>query len=348
MSAFDQHNEHFTVLASIQIPRVMKVVGWILISASVVAAAFLVFVPWVQTTYGNGSVTALNPNDRLQEINALVSGRIQEWYVRDGSHVKVGEPIVRIVDNDPNLIERLEAERLQVVAKLTASESAVETAEIDARRMQDLFGQGLASQRESEQARIRVEELRSRVAEASAELSRVDVNLSRQSLQIVRAPRDGVILRLAAGDSATYVSAGDVVATFVPDNAVRAVEMFIDGRDVALVRPGAKVRLQFEGWPVVQFSGWPSVAIGTFGGEVAAVDPSATTAGTFRVLVTEDPDDPHPWPSQDFVRFGSNSRGWILLETVSVGYEIWRQLNNFPPDFKADAGAGSVQGAGSS
>ncbi|HBS34813.1 MAG TPA: RND transporter, partial [Parvularcula sp.] len=103
-----------------------------------------------------------------------------------------------------------------------------------------------------------------RVAEVEAELNRADVNISRQSAQIVRAPRDGVILRVNAGDAATFVDAGQEVASFVPAGVARAVEIFIDGRDVALVKPGAKARLQFEGWPAVQFSGWPSVAIGTF------------------------------------------------------------------------------------
>jgi multidrug resistance efflux pump len=208
--------------------------------------------------------------------------------------------------------------------------------------MRELFDEGLAARREYEQARIRVEELRSKVAEAAAELTRADVNLSRQSVQMVRAPRDGVILRVFAGDAATFVKAGDVVATFVPDNADRAVELFIDGRDVALVREGAKVRLQFEGWPVVQFSGWPSVAIGTFGGVVTAIDPSAQANGRFRVLVSEDPEDEHAWPDRRFVRFGSKARGWILLNEVSVGFELWRQLNNFPPELPGVPASGST------
>lgn len=332
--------DHFRTLARQRPPRVTQAVGWMLGILVVSVTVFLILVPWVQTTSGFGSVTALNPNDRLQEINALVPGRIREWYVRDGSHVNVGDPIVRIADVDPQLLERLRTERTQVVAKLRAAESAVNTALIDANRMRDLFDQGLAARREYEQARIRVEELRSRVAEAAAELSRVDVNLSRQSVQIVRAPRDGVILRVFAGDAATFVSAGDVVATFVPDAADRVVELFIDGRDVALVTPGAKVRLQFEGWPVVQFSGWPSVAVGTFGGTVTAVDPSADRSGKFRVLVTEDQGETTPWPDQRFVRFGSNARGWILLETVPVGYEIWRRLNNFPVELPAGSSPG--------
>ncbi|MEO0398116.1 MAG: efflux RND transporter periplasmic adaptor subunit [Pseudomonadota bacterium] len=320
----------------------IRVVALMLAVASVSVITFLGFTPWVQTTAGPGAVTALNPNDRLQEINALVPGRIQEWYVRDGSRVKQGDPIVKIVDNDPLLLDRLNAEKDQVLAKLEAARTAVRTAQIDLRRMKGLYDKGLAARREFEQAQIRVEELRGRVAEAAAEANRIDVNLSRQSAQIVRAPRDGVILRVNAGDAATFVSAGQVVATFVPENVTRAVELFIDGRDVALVQPGAKVRLQFEGWPAVQFSGWPSVAVGTFGGEVVAIDPSADANGRFRVLVTEDMGDPFPWPDTSYVRFGASARGWVLLETVSVGFELWRQLNNFPPEF-----AETVRTAGS-
>ncbi|WP_375206978.1 HlyD family secretion protein [Hyphococcus sp.] len=337
----ERHIRHFKTLASIRTPRLISAVA-IMLSAGVAAAlVFLVFTPWVQTSAGAGVVTALNPNDRLQEINALVSGRIVEWHVREGSAVKSGDPIVRIVDNDPLLIERLEAERAQVIAKIDAAKVAQKTASLDYDRMKTLFEKGLSSRREFEQAQIRVESLRTQVADAEAQLNRIDVNISRQSMQIVRAPRDGVIIRMQAGDTATFVNAGDVIATFVPENVERAVELFIDGRDVALVRPGSKVRLQFEGWPVVQFSGWPSVAVGTFGGVVAAIDPSADASGRFRVLIIEDETDPNPWPDERYIRFGAGARGWVLLERVSVGYELWRQLNNFPPKFPADANMGA-------
>lgn len=330
---FKQHGDVFTTLNKIQPPRVARVIGWCLIISFVLVGLFLIYVPWVQTASGPGTVTALNPNDRMQEINALVSGRIQEWYVRDGSRVRVGDPIVRIVDNDPQLLQRLQSEREQVMAKFTAAETALEIAQIDKRRMERLFDEGLSARREFEQARIRVEQLRSDVAQVAAELTRVDVNLSRQSVQIVRAPRDGVILRVNAGDAATFISTGQVVATFVPDNAERALEIYVDGRDIALVRDGAPVRIQFEGWPVIQISGWPSVAVGTFSGHVIAIDPSAQASGRFRILVQEDADTGVPWPDRRFVRFGSKARAWVLLDQVSVGFELWRQLNNFPPNF---------------
>ena len=335
MASFDYHGEAFTTMNAIRPPRVARVLGIGLVFCMAVVTLFLIYVPWVQTASGPGAVTALNPNDRMQEINALVSGRIQEWYVRDGSRVKVGDPILRIVDNDPQLLQRLRAEREQIMAKLSAAQTALDIAQIDKLRMQNLFDQGLSARREFEQARIRVQQLRADVAQAGAELSRVDVNLSRQSVQIVRAPRDGVILRVNAGDAATFVSAGQVVATFVPDNAERALEIYIDGRDIALVREGAPVRIQFEGWPVIQLSGWPSVAVGTFSGQVIAIDPSAQASGRFRVLVEENSDTGAPWPDRRFVRFGSKARAWVLLEEVSAGYEVWRQLNNFPPNFPA-------------
>lgn len=340
MSIREKDKAYFKTLGAQKTPRVMRVVAWLVVISIAAAALFLSYVPWVQTSTGFGTVTALNPNDRLQEINALVSGRIQEWFVRDGSPVKVGDPIVRIADNDPRLVERLMAERAQVVAKLEAANQAQSTAEIDMNRMRGLFDEGLASRREYEQARIRVEELRSRVAEAAAELTRAEINLSRQSVQVVRAPRDGIILSVNAGDAATFVDTGDIVASFVPNDVERAVELFIDGRDVALVTPGAKVRLQFDGWPIVQFSGWPSVAVGTFGGIVAVVDPSAQTNGRFRIIVTEDLADPVPWPDQRFVRFGSTARGWVLLNTVKTGFEVWRRLNDFPPNLPGQPAPG--------
>ena len=343
MATLKEDMAHFTTLATIRVPRVMRVVLFMILASIIIAVAFLIYVPWVQTTSGQGVVTTLSPNERKQDINALVPGRIEEWYVRDGSTVKKGDPIVRIADIDPNLIERLQAERAQIALQLDAAKSALATARIDERRARELFEAGLAARRDFEQAQIRINEREGQVAAAQAALNRADVNLSRQSVQIVRAPRDGFIQSLNAGDAATYINAGDVLATFVPDGAVRVVEIFIDGRDVALVRPGDQTRIQFEGWPAVQFSGWPSVAVGTFGGRVISVDQSAQVDGRFRVLIAEEKLDGYGWPEERYVRFGAAVQAWVLLETVPVGYEIWRQLNNFPPQLPAPTSNGKTQ-----
>ena len=336
MATLEQDMAHFTTLKEIKLPRTFRTTFMLLLIGAIGVVAFLIYVPWVQNVGGRGVITTLNPNERQQDINALVSGRIEEWFVRDGSAVKKGDPIARIADIDPQLIQRLEAERAQVAVQLQAAKSAQATAEIDLRRMRELFEAGLAARRDYEQAQIRVDQMRSSVAEAQANLARTNVSLSRQAIHLVTAPRDGVIQSINGGDAATYINAGDVLATFVPNNSERVIEIFLDGRDVGLVYIGAPARIQFEGWPAVQFSGWPSVAVGTFPGEVIAVDQSAQVDGQFRVLIKERiVEGEERWPNERFVRFGAAAQAFVLLETVPVGYEVWRQLNNFPPELPA-------------
>ncbi|MEM0984657.1 MAG: HlyD family efflux transporter periplasmic adaptor subunit [Pseudomonadota bacterium] len=345
MQSFDQHSNAFKTLSSIRMPKVITSIAALLILVVGAAALFVSLVPWVQTASGIGVVTALNPDDRDQDINALVSGRIDEWFVRDGSAVKRGDPIVKLSDNDPQLLDRLKAERSQVELQLEAAQSALVTAQRDNRRMTSLLADGLVSQRDTEQASLKVDDFRGRIAELNAQLNRLDVGLSRQSEQIVRAPRDGFILSVNAGDTSTYVSTGQTLARFVPDSPERVLQININGRDIALIQPGAEARIEFEGWPAVQFSGWPSVAVGTFSGKVVAVDPSAQPDGRFRVIIAEDPDAEIPWPEERFVRFGAGARAWILLETVPLGYELWRQMNAFPPTLPANtASTRSEQG----
>ncbi|MEL7198602.1 MAG: HlyD family efflux transporter periplasmic adaptor subunit [Pseudomonadota bacterium] len=331
-AALETDMAHFKTLDSIKLPRIFRAIFFIILAGLIAAIIFMIYVPWVQTTGGRGVVTTLNPNERQQEINAAVGGRIEEWFVRDGSQVKKGDPIARIADIDPNLIQRLEAERAQVEIQLNAARSAQSTAEIDMRRARELFESGLIARRDYELAQIKIDEMRGRVAEAQANLTRTETTLSRQSEQLVVAPRDGFIQSVNSGDAATVVSAGAVLATFVPEATERVIEVFVDGRDVGLVSPGDTARIQFEGWPVLQASGWPSIAVGTFGGIVTSVDQSAQPDGRFRVLISEDTSQENAWPGEQFARFGASVQAWVLLETVPVGYEIWRQLNNFPPE----------------
>lgn len=165
---------------------------------------------------------------------------------------------------------------------------------------------------------------------AVAELTKIDVRIARQATQRVQAPIDGVVLRVLARQGAEMVKAGDVLMELVPESGHNVVELWVDGNDAPLVSPGRKVRLQFEGWPALQFIGWPSIAVGTFGGEVLVVDASDNGRGEFRALVQADPASPS-WPEQRYLRQGVRANGWILLDRVTLGFEIWRQFNGFPP-----------------
>ncbi|MEO0336089.1 MAG: HlyD family efflux transporter periplasmic adaptor subunit, partial [Pseudomonadota bacterium] len=289
----------------------------------------LALTPWQQTSIGQGKVTALDPNDRPQFITANVKGIIEAWQVQDGQYVRKGDTIVRIKDNDPNYLFRLEAARDAAVAKFEAAKESSTTARLNYRRQLKLEKEGLSSRKEFEKAKITYKKLISEEASAASSLAKAEVDLSRQSLQEIVAPRDGRILRILQGSGSVNIKAGEKLVEFVPTTDKHVVEVFIDGNDLPLVEVGREVRLQFEGWPAVQFRGWPSVAVGSFGGVVSAVDPSVAENGRFRVLVSPDPNDIE-WPDRTILRQGARAVGLILLEQVSLGYEIWRKVNGFP------------------
>lgn len=163
-----------------------------------------------------------------------------------------------------------------------------------------------------------------------ADLLKLETRLARQQTQTIAAPRDGTVLRLLANPNAELVKAGQALAVLVPDTEQRAVELWVDGNDLPLIVTGSRVRLQFEGYPAVQFGGWPEFSVGSFGGRVALIDATDDGKGHFRVLVSPDPDD-IPWPDTRFLRQGVRANGWILLGRVTLGYEMWRIFNGFPP-----------------
>ncbi len=171
---------------------------------------------------------------------------------------------------------------------------------------------------------------KSDVANSVAEMQRIEVRVARQSSQTIRAPRNGTILRLLSQPGAQQLKGGDPIAIFVPETHDLVVELWMSGNDVPLIHKGDHVRLQFEGWPAIQFAGWPSVAVGTYGGLVMLVDSTDDGMGNFRILVRPNEND-QPWPSDRYLRQGVRTNGWVLLKQVSLGYELWRQFNGFPP-----------------
>lgn len=149
----------------------------------------------------------------------------------------------------------------------------------------------------------------------------------------VPAPRTGYIQKWYGLEQSNTVKEGDPLFVIVPQTKDLSVEMKISGNDMPLVREGDHVRLQFSGWPAVQVVGWPSVAVGTFGGRVNRRFPTDDGMGNFRIVVTpekffEGDDD---WPDETTLRQGVRANGWVLLREVALGYEVWRQLNGFPP-----------------
>jgi multidrug resistance efflux pump len=228
-------------------------------------------------------------------------------------------------------IEKLEQELDSAEADLSAVLEAVKSAE------SDLQNKKAERDQKRSEAQTKVESARGVWQKVIADAATIrkdirDIEMKQETLSrmYVTAPRDGVVHRLPLVEGGQTVKEGDYLLTIVPSTTDLAVEMTVVGNDLPLVRVGNHVRLQFEGWPSLQFSGWPAVAVGTFGGQVAVVDPTDDGSGMFRVLIRPEPGEA-PWPDEKYLRQGLRSNGWIMLGTVTVGYELWRRINGFPP-----------------
>ncbi len=97
-----------------------------IVAAGLCALPILVaFVPWQQNFRCAGRVVALAPLDRRQSVEAPIAGRVVRWYVREGSVVRSGDPLVEISDIDPDLVERLNREKDALQGKYEASRDKV-------------------------------------------------------------------------------------------------------------------------------------------------------------------------------------------------------------------------------
>lgn len=152
----------------------------------------------------------------------------------------------------------------------------------------------------------------------------------RNGMYYVLAPQDGVVTKVLSSGIGETIKQGEAIATIMPSVYDLVVEIYIKPIDLPLVKKGDKARLQFDGWPAIVFSGWPNASYGTFDGEVFAVDNFADEEGRFRVLIAPTK-KAKAWPNA--LRVGGGTNSIILLNNVPIGYELWRLINGFPPQF---------------
>lgn len=152
----------------------------------------------------------------------------------------------------------------------------------------------------------------------------------RNAMYYIRAPQSGYINKALQGGIGETFKEGDRLVGIMPAEYDMAVETFLEPLDLPLIHIGEKVRIQFDGWPAIVFSGWPNISYGTYGGKVVAVETFISDNGKYRVLLAPDPDD-EPWPTQ--IRVGSGANTFALLDDVPIWFELWRQVNGFPPNY---------------
>ncbi|HAD14340.1 MAG TPA: biotin attachment protein [Saprospirales bacterium] len=151
----------------------------------------------------------------------------------------------------------------------------------------------------------------------------------RQNFYYILAPQDGFIVQAIKPGVGEIIKEGEPLLSIQPADYQLAVEMYVKPLDLPLIQKNSKVRFLFDGWPAFFFSGWPGVSLGTFGGQVVAIDRNISANGKFRVLIAPDPND-QPWPTA--LMPGGGAKGIALLNDVPLWYELWRIVNGFPPD----------------
>ena len=410
-----------------------RTLGWVMIGL-LIGLIVVLLMPWQQNITGEGSLTALSPQDRPQTLQNAIPGRIERWNVAEGDLVKKGDTLLvisEIKDDyfDPNLPQRLDEQvaakrgsmsatdskiaaldgqmtalRTGLAVKLASARNKVkqsrfkvisdsteliavrnfyQTARTRLGRFEEAYRNGLISLTDLETRRLKFAEDQAKVvaqenklngarqeltnstldlseikadyaeklakslsdqssavsyrAEATGEVAKLQNKISsvdvRRGFYVIRAPQDGYVVRALKAGIGETIKEGESIATLQPAKPDLAVEMYVRAMDVPLITPGRRVRIEFDGWPAVQFSGWPTVAVGTFGGQVAVVDAVSSDNGKYRLLVRPDSTD-QTWPVQ--LRQGSGVYGWVMLDDVPIWYELWRQLNGFPPSLKQE------------
>lgn len=396
--------------------KAIKVFTYWMIGFMVIVFIML-FMPWTQNVRGNGKVTSLYPEQRIQTLQSTIDGRLEKWFVTEGDTVHKGDTIVHISEIkdayfDPELLtrtqeqltakeqssdayeEKIEAQQEQIdqlirsrdlklkqlrlkiesdSLKADAANIAANLAQIQFKRADTLFEQGLVSRFEREKRWQKLQEMNSKALAANNDYANQQTELAttraeygekiaktrselfsaqsglqevesqiaklrnqlenyriRRSFYYVRAPQDAFVTKAIKTGIGENIKEGAPIVELMPLNYQLAVEMYVRPVDLPLISPGQKARVEFDGWPAIVFSGWPNTSFGTFAAEVFAVDNSLSPNGKYRVLLRADTSQ-EPWPAP--LRFGAGTNGILLLNNVPVWYEIWRQLNGFPPEY---------------
>ena len=252
----------------------------------------------------------------------------KDQLVRFEKLVKEGLKSQTEVETRRVAMQRAQASMISAQQKLLQSRNDLIDASIEVNATESKFRDEIAKAESDKMSSM------SDMYNAEIEVTKLQSQVSgynvRRGNYTITAPQEGYVTRILSSGIGETIKEGQEIATIMPSVYDLAVAMYIRPMDYPLLQKGQKVRMQFDGWPAIVFSGWPNNSYGTFGGTVFAIDNFTSENGMFRILIAPDKKD-HPWPKA--LRVGGGVNAMILLNNVPIGYEIWRNINGFPPDF---------------
>ncbi|WP_442846346.1 HlyD family secretion protein [Leeuwenhoekiella sp. H156] len=225
-------------------------------------------------------------------------------------------------------LQETQAKLISQENKLLASRNEFINAQIEINRVGAEYADKI-SKAQSERSTALSNQFDSEAAVSKLENDRTNYEI-RNDMYYITAPQAGFINKAIIGGVGETFKEGQQLVGIMPSKYDLAVETYVRPIDLPLIHVGEEVRIQFDGWPSIVFSGWPYNSLGTFGGKVVAIERFISDNGKYRVLLAPDPEE-EPWP--EALRVGSGANTLALLEDVPIWYELWRQLNGFPPNY---------------
>ncbi|MDO1512551.1 HlyD family efflux transporter periplasmic adaptor subunit [Maribacter confluentis] len=288
-----------------------------------------------------------------QAKNKLLQARLKAQ--SDSIEFEAAKTNIKIAERQYERTEQLQSEGLKAVTdveekrlklqetqaklisqqnKLLAAKNEILNAEVEINRVQASYTDKISKAQSDKYTAM------SNQFDSEAQVSKLENDFTnyqmRNDLRYIRAPQNGYINQVIKAGIGEAFKEGAPLVGIMPADYDMAVETFVNPIDLPLIHLGEKVRIQFDGWPAIVFSGWPNASYGTYAGEVVAIETFINPNGKYRVLLSPDKSD-QPWP--DALRVGSGANTIALLEDVPIWYELWRQLNGFPPNYYQPNGA---------
>ncbi len=262
------------------------------------------------------------------EAIKIKSNIAKTQFERTVSLQKEGLKAVKDVEEKRAKLQETNAKLISLQNKLLTAKNNATNAELQISTLKATYSDKIAK------AQSNLFTAQSNAFNGEAQVSKLETSLAnykkRSSLLYVTAPQDGYINKAIKSGIGETFKEGEHLVRIMPANYELAVEMYVRPIDLPLIHIGEKVRVQFDGWPAIIFSGWPNVSYGTYGAKIIAIENFISDNGMYRVLLAPN-ENTEKWPKA--IRVGSGARTIALLENVPIWFELWRQINSFPPNF---------------
>ncbi|MCF7561325.1 HlyD family secretion protein [Sabulilitoribacter multivorans] len=297
----------------------------------------------------NRQVSALRNEQKLkleQTKNKLMQARLKVQ--SDSIDFEAAKTNIKIAETQFNRIQTLQNEGLKAVKDVEEKRLKLQETQAKLLSQENKY---LASKNEVINAQIELSRINQEYADKiskaqsdmfTAQSSQYDTEAQvtklendytnykvRNSLLYVTAPQSGYINKVLRGGVGITFKEGEELVNIMPEYDL-AVETYIRPIDLPLMHINEKVRVQFDGWPAIVFSGWPNVSYGTYGAKIVAIENFISPNGKYRILLAPDETE-QEWPKA--IRVGSGAYTIALLEDVPIWFELWRQINSFPPNY---------------